>query len=118
MRVGLVASIVVATALAVSSKAAVIAALVCAASLSFGSLYTPGMSLTSHRAESAGVAQGIAFGVMNTAWAFGELVGPTAGGALAESAGDAAPYLIGAALCAATLAATYRVTGRVKASAA
>ena len=95
-----------------------IAALVCAASLSFGSLYTPGMSLTSHRAESAGVAQGIAFGVMNTAWAFGELVGPTAGGALAESAGDAAPYLVGAALCAATLAATYRVTGRVNAGAA
>ena len=118
VRVGLVASIVVATALAMSSKAAVIAALVCAASLSFGSLYTPGMSLTSHRAESAGVAQGIAFGVMNTAWAFGELVGPTAGGALAESAGDAAPYLVGAALCAATLAATYRVTGRVNASAA
>ena len=55
---------------------------------------------------------------MNTAWAFGELVGPTAGGALAESAGDAAPYLVGAALCAATLAATYRVTGRVNAGAA
>ena len=33
---------------------------------------------------------------MNTAWAFGEVVGPTAGGALAESAGDAAPYLVGA----------------------
>jgi hypothetical protein len=51
--------------------------------------------------------------VMNTAWALGELVGPTGGGALAEAAGDAAPYLVGAVLSAATLLATYRVAGRV-----
>ena len=44
-----------------------------AAGISFGSLYTPGMSLTSHRAEAAGLAQGLAFGVMNTAWALGEV---------------------------------------------
>jgi MFS family permease len=118
IRAGLVASTVVAVALAVSSEAALIAALVCAAAISFGSLYTPGMSLTSHRAESAGLAQGIAFGVMNTAWALGELVGPTAGGALADAAGDAVPYLMGACLCAATLGATYRVAGKVRVRAA
>ena len=113
IRAALAASIVVAFALAVSSEAAILALLVCAAGISFGSLYTPSMSLTSHRAETAGLAQGLAFGVMNTAWAFGEVVGPSAGGALADSAGDAAPYLVGACLCAATLAATYRVTGGV-----
>jgi MFS family permease len=113
IRAALVASIVVALALAASSEAAVIALLVCAAGISFGSLYTPSMSLTSHRAEAAGLAQGLAFGVMNTAWALGELVGPSAGGALADSAGDAAPYLVGAVLCAVTLAATYRVAGKV-----
>ena len=112
IRVGLAAATVVAIALAVSSSAALVAVLVGAASLSFGSLYTPGMSLTSHRAEAAGLAQGLAFGVMNTAWAIGELVGPTAGGALAEAAGDAAPYLVGAFLCAVTLALTYRAAGR------
>jgi MFS family permease len=114
VRAALVASTVVALGLAASSTAALIAALVCAASISFGSLYTPGMSLTSHRAESAGLAQGLAFGVMNTAWAFGELVGPTVGGAIAESAGDAVPYAVGACLCALTLAATYRVAGRLR----
>ncbi|HEX4746810.1 MAG TPA: MFS transporter [Gaiellaceae bacterium] len=118
IRVGLVASTIVAVTLSVGSGAAVIAVLVCAAAISFGSLYTPGMSLTSHRADAAGLAQGIAFGVMNTAWALGELVGPTAGGALADAAGDAVPYLIGATLCAATLAATYAVTGRVSMRAA
>lgn len=113
IRVALVASVVVACALAVSTEAAIIALLVSAAGISFGSLYTPGMSLTSHRAEAAGLAQGLAFGVMNTAWAFGELVGPSAGGALADAQGDAAPYAVGAALCALTLVATYRVAGRV-----
>jgi MFS family permease len=114
VRAALVASTVVALGLAASSTAALIAALICAASISFGSLYTPGMSLTSHRAESAGLAQGLAFGVMNTAWALGELVGPTVGGTAAESAGDAVPYAVGACLCALTLAATYRVAGRLR----
>ena len=118
IRAGLTASVVVALALAVSSEAAIIALLVCAAGISFGSLYTPSMSLTSHRAETAGLAQGLAFGVMNTAWALGELVGPSAGGALADSAGDSAPYLVGAALCALTLVATYRVAGGVRPHAA
>ena len=114
IRAALAASVVVALALAVSSRAAVVAVLVCAAGISFGSLYTPSMSLTSHRAETAGLAQGLAFGVMNTAWALGEVIGPSAGGTLADSAGDAAPYLVGASLCVLTLAATYRVAGRVQ----
>jgi MFS family permease len=81
-------------------------------------MYTPSMALTSHRAEAVGLAQGLAFGVMNTAWALGELVGPTAGGALAESYGDAVPYLVGATLCGLTLAASYPVAGRVRPRAA
>ena len=71
-----------------------------------------------NRAEAAGLAQGLAFGVMNTAWALGEVIGPSAGGALADSTSDTAPYLVGAALCAITLAATYRVAGRMRPRAA
>ena len=108
----------VAVVLAGASGAALIAVLICAAAASFGSMYTPSMALTSHRAEAVGLAQGLAFGVMNTAWAFGELVGPTAGGALAESYGDAVPYLVGASLCAFTLVASYPVAGRIRPRAA
>jgi len=118
IRLALTASIVVAAALAAAMGPVLLTLLICAAAVSFGSLYTPGMALTSHRAEAVGLAQGLAFGVMNTAWAFGELVGPTAGGALADSYGDATPYLVGAALCAVTLATTYRVAGRVRPHAA
>jgi MFS family permease len=114
IRASLAASAVMAAALASASSAVAIAALVCVASISFGSLYTPSMSLASHRAEAVGLAQGLAFGVVNTAWAFGELIGPTLGGALAEAAGDPAPYLVGASLCLLTFAATYRVAGRMR----
>ncbi len=109
IRVALAGSTVVAVALAVSSTPAVIAVLVAAAAITFGSMYTPGMALTSHRAESAGLAQGLAFGIMNSSWAVGALVGPALGGALADARGDAAPYLVGGVLCAVTLFATQRV---------
>jgi len=109
IRIALVGSVVVAIALAASSEPVVIALLVGAAAITFGALYTPGMALTSHRAETTGLAQGLAFGIMNTAWAVGALLGPSVGGALAELQGDPAPYLVGAALCGLTLLATQLV---------
>jgi MFS family permease len=112
IRVALGASAVVAAALAVASAPLAIALLVCAAALSFGGFYTPGMALTSHRAETFGVAQGLAFGIMNSAWALGEMTGPTIGGALAQAFDDAVPYLLGSGLCVLTLLATRQVTTR------
>jgi MFS family permease len=114
IRVSLAAASVAAVGLALSSGAAAVAALVVVSTISFGSFYTPGISLTSHRADAAGLAQGLSYGVMNTAWALGELIGPTAGGSLAEAAGDGAPYLVAGGLCALTLGATYRVAGRLR----
>jgi MFS family permease len=110
IRIALGTSMVVATALAVATAPLAIALLVCAATLSFGGFYTPGMALTSHRADAFGVAQGLAFGIMNSAWALGEMTGPTIGGVLAETFDDAVPYLLGSGLCAATLLATRHVT--------
>ena len=114
IRISLTASVAVAIGLAVAavSGPVLIALLVCAAAVSFGSMYTPSMALASHRAEAVGLAQGLAFGVMNTAWAAGEVAGPSVGGALADAYGDAIPYLIAAGLCALTLGATYRVARR------
>jgi predicted MFS family arabinose efflux permease len=109
IRIALAASVIVATGLAAASSPEVIAFLVCAAAVSFGGFYTPGMALASRRAELSGLAQGLAFGIMNSAWAVGELVGPVLGGALAEAYGDAVPYLVGAGVCALTLFATMRI---------
>ena len=106
IRMALGASVLVAVGLAFASEPAVVALLVCAAGFSFGAFYTPGMALASHRAELAALAQGLAFGIMNSAWALGEMTGPIIGGALADAFGDAVPYLVGAAACAITLVAS------------
>ncbi|HEX6723891.1 MAG TPA: MFS transporter [Gaiella sp.] len=110
VRVALVASIAVAVAFAIATEPLVVAVLVVAASVTFGGFYTPGMALVADRAERAGLAQGIGFGVTNTAWAVGALIGPALGGALAEVFGDPVPYLLVAALCAVTLLAARRGT--------
>jgi MFS family permease len=108
VRVALAASIGVAIAFAIATEPLVVAVLVVAASVTFGGFYTPGMALVADRAERAGLSQGIGFGVTNTAWAVGALIGPALGGALAEAFGDPVPYLLAAALCAVTLLAARR----------
>jgi MFS family permease len=108
-RLALAASTVVAAGLAFAERPVLVIVMVCAAAIAFGGFYTPGMALVSDRAEQAGLAQGLGFGIMNSAWAVGNLVGPSAGGALADAAGDAVPYLIGGALCLLTLTLTTTV---------
>jgi MFS family permease len=115
VRIALAASIVVAAGLAAAREPFAIALLVGAAALAFSGFYTPGMTLTSHRADAAGLAQGVAFGIMNSAWAIGEMTGPVLGGALASAFGDAVPYLVGSALCGLTLIATQRVASAQRA---
>jgi MFS family permease len=108
IRWALSASIGVGILLAFAQAPLLIAGLAVAAAVSFGGFYTPGIALVSDRAEFAGLAQGLAFGLMNTTWAIGALVGPTIGGGLADAFGDAAPYLLCSLLCAVTLAAVVR----------
>ncbi len=104
VRLALFGSIAVSLALAWSETAAVVAFLVFASAMAYGSFYTPGMALFSESAERIGIAQGLAFGAMNGAWAAGALVAPAAGGALAQAGGDTLPYVLLAAICLVTLA--------------
>jgi MFS family permease len=111
VRAALLASVVVASAFAFARDPFVVSALVVLAAVAFGGFYTPGMALVSDRAEVVGLSQGLGFGIMNTAWAAGNMAGPAAGGALADGAGDAAPYLLAAALCLLTFLASLRRAG-------
>jgi len=111
VRAALLASVLVAAGFAFARDPLLVSALVVLAALAFGGFYTPGMALVSDRAEVVGLSQGLGFGIMNTAWALGNMTGPVAGGALAEAAGDAVPYLLAAALCALTLLASLRRAG-------
>ncbi|MDQ3762360.1 MAG: MFS transporter [Actinomycetota bacterium] len=73
-----------------------------------GALYTPAMAILSDGAEALGVAQGFAFALINLAWATGQTTGAAGGARLAELAGDRAPYLLLAGVCAVTLGLLWR----------
>jgi MFS family permease len=81
----------------------------------YGILFTPAFALIAEGAERNRVPQGMAFGVMNAAWATGALVGPAAGGAVAAATGDVVPFLVSAGLCATALAVVRRTWHRTAA---
>lgn len=114
IRVFLAASVVVTAAIAFATPPLLVAALVVAASIAFGGFYTPSMALVADRAEFAGLAQGIGFGVMNSSWALGALAGPALGGALAQAFGDPVPYLACGVLCVVTLVLVTRGAPRIR----
>ena len=84
----------VAAALPWPDTAAVLAALVVASGITFGSFWTPAMALLSDEAETRGLQYAYAFALINVAWAPGQAMGAVGGGALAEVTSDAVPYLV------------------------
>ena len=106
IRTALAASVLVAIAFAGLRGPYAVSALAILAAITFGAFYTPGLALVSDRAEAAGLSQAIGFGIMNTAWALGNMSGPALAGTVADAAGDGVPYLVAAMLCLITLLAT------------
>jgi predicted MFS family arabinose efflux permease len=94
--------------LALGPRPLVYVPLIVAAGGSYGILFTPAFVAIAEGAEQSGLPQGMAFGLMNAAWATGALVGPAAGGAVAAASGDVVPFLVAAGLCATALAVTRR----------
>ena len=103
LRWALAAATAVSLAFAWISTPAVIALLLVLAAIAFGAFWAPAMALLVDAAEQAGLAQGLAFSLLNLAWAAGNVVGPAAGGGLADLAGDALPFLISGGICIVTL---------------
>jgi MFS family permease len=103
LRLALVGSIVLTLGLALASNPYALAPLVVAAAIAFGAFWAPAMALLSDGADRIGLAQGLGFGLMNAAWGAGNALGPVLGGALADAAGDAVPFVLMAGVCAVTL---------------
>ncbi|HEV3046010.1 MAG TPA: MFS transporter [Solirubrobacteraceae bacterium] len=106
VRPGLAAGAVVSLALILAVGPLPYALLVLAASTAYGVLFTPSFKLIADGADHAGLAQGMAFGMMNAAWALGAFLGPAAAGAIAGATGASVPLLLAALACAGALAAT------------
>lgn len=98
IRLGLILVTAVALSLALATSPYLIAVLVTGASVAVSVIYTPSTALISDCAERSQVPQGLAFGVMNSMWASGVMVGPLLGGAIAQALGDPAPYILSAAI--------------------
>ena len=63
-----------------------------AAVTTLGLIWAPAGALLSDASEASGLDQGFAFGLMNLAWAGGQVVGGAAGGGLADLTADAVSY--------------------------
>lgn len=103
VRLSLAAATVLSLGLAFGARPLVYAPLLLLASLAYGALFTPALALIADGADDAGLAQGLAFGVMNAAWAAGAVIGPVAGGSVAGAAGDRLPFVLCAVIAAASL---------------
>lgn len=109
LRIALAGGVLVTIAFALAGRPAVIVPVLVLTAICFGAYWAPTMALLSDGAERIGLAQGLAFGLMNAAWGGGNALGPPLGGALADAAGDALPYALMAGLCACTLVASLAV---------
>jgi MFS family permease len=72
--------------------------LLIAVSLGAGVCFAPALAMLSDSAEANGLHQGLAAGLINVAWASGQVLGSVGGGAAAGVATDALPCLLAAAL--------------------
>lgn len=70
----------------------------------FGSLFAPASAMVSEGAEHSGLNQGIAFALLNLAWAAGQAIAAAGSGALAQATSDLVPYALLSAAFVATLA--------------
>ena len=105
IRAGLAASAVMAFVLPWPESRWVLAAFVLLAAMAFGVFWTPAMSHLTDLAELRGLDYAYGFALVNLAWAPGQAVGASVGGALARATSDAVPYLLLAGLCLLSLAA-------------
>lgn len=108
LRIALGGGIAATAALALAGRPGVIVALLVATAVTFGAFWAPAMALLADGAERMGLAQGLAFGLLNASWGAGNSVGPPLGGALADIGGDMLPYGLMAFACALTLVVVSR----------
>jgi MFS family permease len=110
MRAAVFSGAIVTALLPWPGEAFLLAALVVAGGLAFGSFWTPAMALLSDEAEHRGLEYAYVFALINLAWAPGQVLGSSGSGALAHFTSDAVPYLLLAGTCLLTFALLWRST--------
>lgn len=105
IRISLTAAVAVSLLAPVVAPASALVVLLIVGMPSFGTLFTPAMTLVSAGAERRGLNQGLAFGLGNLAWAAGQGIAAAGGGAIAQATSDLVPYALLAGACLGSLLA-------------
>lgn len=103
LRASLVGSMVACAILPLGNNEWSLALLIVAAATASGAFFAPAMALLADQAERAGLEQTLGFTLLNAAWAPGNFIGSSGGGALAAATNNATPFLVVAVLCLLTL---------------
>jgi MFS family permease len=104
--IALAGGVVVSLLAPVAAPAATLMVLLIVGMPAYGALFTPAMSMASGAATRLGLNQGLAFGMINLAWAIGDGVAAAAGGGIAQVTSDFVPYALLAGICLVTLLMT------------
>ena len=104
IRLGLAGTVAALLVLPLPEAAWLLALVAIAGCVLSGIVNTPAMTVLSDGVEGAGLEHGLGFAIVNLVWGAGQVIGAVAGAALAGATSDAIPYLVLAAVFAATLA--------------
>ena len=102
IRFGLVAGAVAALVMPLPGTIVLVAVALVAVVLALSLIWTPAMAMLSDAAENAGLNLAFAAALTNLAWSGGQVIGGSAGPALADAASDATAYAVVAGLFALT----------------
>jgi predicted MFS family arabinose efflux permease len=91
-----------------------LAAVVAAGSVAFGTVLAPGMALYWDGVASSGLDEGLGFGLMYVGWAPGQVIGAAIAGTLASLLDVAVPYLLVGCACLVTLVVLRRGSARLR----
>jgi MFS family permease len=103
LTVGLAASIPLLLCFTLPTSVLLLGLLIVGASGALGGLWAPAMAMLSEAAGARRLDQGLAAGLINLAWAAGQIIGSSAGGGIAKASGDGLPMTLTACLFALTL---------------
>jgi MFS family permease len=96
--IGLIVCAVGLALLPASQALGVVVTLLVVMSAGAGLCFAPALTMLSDAAEASTLHQGLAAGLINIAWAAGQVLGSVGAGATASAAGDALPCLVVAAM--------------------
>lgn len=108
LRAGVIGVVIACVVFPAPNGAVLIGVVAVGAAVAAGLCFTPAMALLSAAADGEGLAQGVAFGLVNLAWAGGQIGGSAGGAGLADATSDAVPFAVLGVLALATLAVVLR----------